>query len=277
MLVLPAVLASASALVWGTGDFCGGKASQRSNALAVTVLSQVAGLPVLAGCVAIFGGTPSANGALWGALAGFAGFIGIVLLYRGLSRGAMAVFAPVTAVTGALVPMIVGLATQDPPSVTAMAGAVLAIVAVGLVSLVRGRVAVSPGLLALALASGTCFGLFFVLLAQVGDGDGAWPLAFVRAASIGGGVVTLLVTRTSPRLARPSYRWAVTAGTFDIGANALYLGAANLGQLAVVGPISALYPVSTVLLALLVDGERMRPAQYAGLALAAAALVLVAT
>src|SRR3954452_10563683 len=120
MLVLPAVVDSARDLVWGTGDFCGGKASQRFNALAVTVLSQVAGLPVLAGCVAIFGGTPSAGGALWGALAGFAGVVGIVLLYRGLSQGAMAVFAPVTAVTGALVPMIVGLATQKLPSVTAI-------------------------------------------------------------------------------------------------------------------------------------------------------------
>jgi drug/metabolite transporter (DMT)-like permease len=47
--------------------------------------------------------------------------------------------------------------------------------------------------------------------------------------------------------------------------------------LAIVAPIAALYPVSTVLLALGIDRERVAPAQLAGLGLAAAALVLVAT
>ncbi|HWB37087.1 MAG TPA: hypothetical protein VHA75_13800 [Rugosimonospora sp.] len=42
-------------------------------------------------------------------------------------------------------------------------------------------------------------------------------------------------------------------------------------------PIAALYPVSTVILAMLVDRERMRPIQLAGLGLAATALVLVAS
>ena len=45
---------------------------------------------------------------------------------------------------------------------------------------------------------------------------------------------------------------------------------------AVVAPVAALYPVSTVLLALAVDRERVRPIQVAGLGLAATALVLTA-
>jgi len=48
------------------------------------------------------------------------------------------------------------------------------------------------------------------------------------------------------------------------------------GLLSVVAPIAALYPVSTVLLALAVDKERVRPIQIAGLGLAASALVLTA-
>jgi drug/metabolite transporter (DMT)-like permease len=47
--------------------------------------------------------------------------------------------------------------------------------------------------------------------------------------------------------------------------------------LSIVAPISSLYPVSTVVLAMLVDRERMRPIQLAGLGLAATALVLVAS
>jgi drug/metabolite transporter (DMT)-like permease len=63
----------------------------------------------------------------------------------------------------------------------------------------------------------------------------------------------------------------------DILANALYLYAAAHGPLAIVAPIGALYPVSTVLLALAVDRERVVATQLAGLGLAATALVLAAT
>ncbi len=277
MLVLPVLLAAASALVWGTGDFCGGKAAQRSKALAVTVLSQLAAVPVLLGCVAIFGGRPTWSGVLWGGGSGLAGVAGILLLYRGLSQGAMAVFAPVTAVTGALVPLLFGLLTQELPGLPAIIGAGCAVLAVGLVSLTGGPTRVSAALVGQALASGFCFGVFFVLLVRAGDDAGMWPLVWGRTASIGAGLVAVLVTRTGLRLARPSYRWAVIAGPLDVGANALYLAAGYLGKLAVVAPVAALYPVSTVLLAMLVDRERMRPAQLAGLGLAATALVLVAT
>ncbi len=54
--MLPILLAALSALVWGTGDYSGGKAARGANALVVTVLSQVAGLPVLAASVVLVGG-----------------------------------------------------------------------------------------------------------------------------------------------------------------------------------------------------------------------------
>jgi drug/metabolite transporter (DMT)-like permease len=75
---------------------------------------------------------------------------------------------------------------------------------------------------------------------------------------------------------RPLVRWVAAAGAGDVAANALFLFAAREGLLSVVAPIAALYPVSTVLLALFVDKERVRPVQVAGLGLAAAALVLTA-
>ena len=76
---------------------------------------------------------------------------------------------------------------------------------------------------------------------------------------------------------RVASRWALFAGPMDVVANALYRVAAAHGPLAIVAPIGALYPVSTVLLALAVDRERVAPAQIAGLGLAATALVLAAT
>ncbi len=56
----------------------------------------------------------------------------------------------------------------------------------------------------------------------------------------------------------------VTAGTLDAGSNLLFGIASGFGALGVIGLPGSLYPVSTVLLARFVLGERLRPVQLAG-------------
>jgi drug/metabolite transporter (DMT)-like permease len=278
--VLPILLAGLSALIWGTGDYCGGKAARRAGALPVTVLSQLAGLPVLAVSVVLVGGTPTPRALGWGAIGGAAGFLGLYLLYRGLSEGSMVIFAPISAVTAAVVPMGVGLVLGDRPGILALVGACVAIVAIGLVSASApgedggARIGLRP--IGLALASGTLFGVFYSLIGKAGTGVGMWPLVGVRVASLSIGLLVLARTGTSLRVPRRAAGWAMVTGPFDVLANALYLIAVGQGLLSLVAPIGSLYPVSTVLLAFLVDRERVRPAQLAGLGLAATALVLVA-
>jgi drug/metabolite transporter (DMT)-like permease len=279
--VLSIVLAALSAAVWGTGDFCGGKASQKSSALTVSVASQLFGLPVLVlGVVAMGHRRIDLSQMGLGALGGIAGFLGIVLLYRGLARGAMAVFAPTSAVTSAVIPLAVGLIFDKAPSMLGLVGAVCAIAAIGLVSMGGKGInrAVTPGLIGLALATGSMFGIFFALLGTTTPDTGLWPLVGVRIGSIGVGLITVLVTRTSLRLPPGPRRWTMTAGALDITANAMYVLALGAGGvLSIIAPVASLYPVSTTLLALTVDKERVRPIQLAGLGLAATALVLVAT
>jgi uncharacterized membrane protein len=273
-------LAALSAGVWGTGDFCGGKASQRAKPLAVTVLSQLLSLPVLGVCIAVFThAAPTPAELTYGALAGVAGFAGILLLYRGLSQGSMAVFAPISAVTSALIPMVVGLATERVPSTLAIVGAGCAIAAIGLVSISGGErgMKVTPRFVGLALATGTMFGAFFAILGKLGTTTSLWPMVGVRAGSLGVGLAVVLATRTSLRITGAPLRLTATAGLFDILANVLYLLAVSRGQLSIIAPIASLYPVSTVLLALGINHERLRPLQVAGLGLAATALVLVVT
>jgi drug/metabolite transporter (DMT)-like permease len=275
-------LAAACALIWGASDFCGGKATQRSHPLTVTVLSQILGLPMIALLVGIIPGTPRGGDLLWGVAAGVLGLIGIVLLYRGLSQGAMAVVAPTTAVTSAVVPIIGGLLLGERPQPAALAGAFCAVVAIGLVSLAPGkpgepkRVTVST--IGLALLAGACFGGFFVILGLAGDGAGMWPMVGVRASSLAVGLLLLWRARARLRFdSKGTLALAVVAGLGDTLANGFYLLAVQNGDLSVIAPIAALYPASTVLLALIVEKERMRPLQFAGLGLAAAALVLTAS
>jgi drug/metabolite transporter (DMT)-like permease len=277
--VLPIVLAAASALIWGTADFSGGKASQRGDALAVSVVSQILGLPMLVACLLLVPGEPRVPDLLLGAASGAAGLLGMVLLYRALASGAMTVVAPVTAVTAAVVPMAVGLLGSRTPGMLALTGAGCAIVAIALVSIgpAAGLGSVTRRLVGLALAAGALFGLFFALIAQASEASGMWPLVGVRAASIGIGLALAARSRTSLRLSGGVLRWAAIAGPLDIAANGLYLAAAARGHLSIVAAVASLYPVSTVLLAFAVDRERLRAAQVAGLGLAAAALVLSAS
>ena len=274
--MFPIVLAAVSAVAFGTADFSRRKASRHADPIAVTVVSQLLSVPLLLALVLIVPGTPGPLDLAWGLLAGVAGAAGVMLLYKALAGGMMAVVAPVTAITAAVVPIVAGLVTAHSPGTLALAGAGLAVVAIALVSLGEGGTTgrVSGRLIGMALGAGLLFGIFFALLGQADEGAGMWPVAAVRVSSIAFGLA--LAVRTGVRL-RPGprvLRWAAAAGLLDSAANALFLAAAGRGHLSVVAAIAALYPASTVLLALAVDRERLRPVQMAGLGFAAGALVL---
>jgi drug/metabolite transporter (DMT)-like permease len=151
-----------------------------------------------------------------------------------------------------------------------------AVVAIALVSATGGAGPVTTRVLGMALASGALFGVFFVLLAQTHDDSGMWPLVGARATSVVLGLILVLGRRLSLGMPRRLLGWVLVAGVGDIGANALYLLATREGLLSVVAPVSALYPVATVLLAFGLDRERVRPVQVVGLGLAAVSLVLTA-
>ena len=281
--MLSLVFAAVSALVWGAGDFCGGKASQRVNSLVVTLLAEAVGVPLLLYIIVSDPSAPSFADVLWGTGAGLVGIVGLAVFYRGLSGGAMSVVAPVTATTTAALPYGLGLLIDRTPPPLAMAGAALAVVAIALVSIGHdagdaelARKA-SARTLGLALAAGAMFGLFFTMLSQASAESGAWPLLPGRVVGILALAVVIRARRVSFRVPRTALGWVLVAGVFDVVANAAYLYSVHHGVLSITAPIASLYPVSTVLLAVIVDRERLRPIQLAGLGLAATALVLTAS
>lgn len=269
--------ASVTAAAWGAGDYCGGKASRRASAPAVVVVSQLCSLPLLAIALLVAAGRwPGAPAIGWGFVAGLSGGAGLVLLYRALATGMMSIVAPTTAVTAASIPLVVGLFADRPPGAVALTGAAVAVVAIGLVSISPAdpRIGRPARIVALSLAAGVAFGLFYILLAPVPAGAGLWPLVGIRAGSLLSALVVVAPAARSLRVPRGSLPWVVAAGALDITANAAYLAAVYHGQLSVIGPIASLYPAGTVLLAVIVDRERLRPLQSIALGLAGLALVL---
>ena len=283
--MLNVALAALSGLIWGIGDFAGGKATQRAGALPVVWVSKLVSLPLLALYLIAIYVPITPIGLAWGAMAGVAGLVGLVLFYRALSAGAMTVVAPVTGVTSAAIPVVVGLVWGERPSAARLLGIGCALLAIALVSIApnpsRRRQVVNWRLIAVALGSGTGFGLFFILLAVANEAAGGrvglWPIAGSQLSALIMGGLLILMARPGPWPRGVGLRFTMVAGPCDMTANALFLLAARTGDLSIVAPLAALYPVTTVILALVIDHEQLRGVQVAGLAFAVAALVLVSS
>ena len=280
---MPYLLALASALLYGAGDFTGGLASRRAGTLPVIVLSQFSGLVLLAGLLPFLpASSPSRADLLWGVFAGFTGGVGVALLYRALAIGRMAVVAPTTAVCAVAVPVLISVALGERPRSLAVLGIVLGLGAIVLVSQQRGAEAPPadraggglPAGVGIALVSGVAIGLFLLALAQTRAEAGMWPILASRATSV---TLFALAAASARRPLRIPGTLALTllCGVLDMSANALYLLAARTGPLSVVVTLSSLYPASTVLLARVVLGERLSGLQLVGVGCALGAIVLI--
>jgi drug/metabolite transporter (DMT)-like permease len=295
------ILGLLAGITYGASDFIGGLASRRSSTLSVVVISQLAGLVVLLLLLPILpSATPTHSDLLWGLLAGVGGAAGITLLYRGLAIGRMSLVSPITAVVAAIVPLSFGLLTHERPSMLALVGVAIALIAVVLVSTTEmpGEPAsnAAPGLvgsqharetaraiqnwwsqpgLIEAVLSGIGIGIFYVLIAHTNRNSGLWPLACSRSASMS--IVALLALTMSRSLvpARGSLAAIIFAGIIDMLANALYLVGTRYGLLSIVAVLASLYPASTVLLARVVLHEKLTKLQVAGVGCALAAVALI--
>jgi drug/metabolite transporter (DMT)-like permease len=275
--VLAPALALAASLSWGVADFVAGLWSRRLPLLTVLLIVQSAGLLSIGLVVAVHGeGPPGSEAALYAALAGVAGAVGIAALYRGLAVGSMSIVAPITA-TGVVVPVLVGLATGDELSGVQAGGIGLAIAGVVLAaresgSLARGRLAAGAGIAAVAALG---FGLLLVALDAAADADPLWATLVMRATSWAIWVAAFAVVRPGLALEPAGVRALVLVGILDTGANALFALATTRGPLSVVSVLAQLYPIATVFLARFLLGERISRPQQLGVVAAFAGVALI--
>ncbi|TWF76605.1 putative membrane protein [Pseudonocardia hierapolitana] len=295
-----------SAVTYGIADFTGGMAARRASVLVVTVVAQAAGLLTLLLVIGFVAGRPSPPAFGFGVIAGLAGVSGLLLYLKALAVGPMGVVAPLSAVVGAGLPLVVGLVGGERLGPVAVLAVAVALVAILLATTgTRNDRAASTGVV-LGLAAGVGFGLFFVGVDAAPDDSGLWPLLAGRTASVvlltglvlrhhlplpsrsraravslapvageSGGVSTRPVGRSR---SRGPVVLMVVSGVFDTVANVLFLVATRLGDLGISAVVVSLYPVVVVLLARVVLGERLTRTQLlsAGLALTASALLSAA-
>ncbi|MGJ9411717.1 EamA family transporter [Aeromicrobium sp. CF4.19] len=270
------LLSLLSAVSYGVSDFLGGIFAKRAGAWQVAFVGQLSSTACVSVAALVIGGAATRGDWLWGAAAGLGGGIGTAFLYRGLAGARMGVVAPLSAVTCALLPVAVGLAVGERPSLLAAVGIVLAFPAILLISRMVDEDPSHRGGVVDGILAGLGFGMLFAALGQVGDEAGLYPLILTQGFSVVSVVLTALALGQAWVPRDPAAWRAIVMGPLGALATSTFLVATTYGLLSVVAVISSLYPAITVLLAALVLSERIHAWQGVGLALAAGAVSLVA-
>lgn len=279
---MASLLALLSSLSWGTSDFLGGLAARRVGAIRVLSVSYPAGavlITVLAWLV--IPGRLTWSSVATAAIVGSVGALAIGLLYAALAQGQMGIISPITAVLSGAVPVVVGLVIGESLSSLALAGVVVAGVAVILVSRESGPHRRTPvAAMILAIGSGLAIGAYLSVLGTAPEDSGIWVAAIGRWFStvLVVAILIVMIGRGSRRGKSIRYPWilALSAGALDALANAIFQLAAQQGLLAIVAVIGSLYPAATVILARVVLKETLSRIQLVGVFLAFLAVAALA-
>jgi drug/metabolite transporter (DMT)-like permease len=273
------VLALLSSLCWGTSDYLGGSASRKLGSTRVMLVSQAATLPVLLIAFLLsqsWDAPLSVTG--WAVGAGLCTVVGLSAFYTGLAQGQMGVVAPVAA-SGVIVPVVVGVASGEKPSVGAFFG--IALVVLGVIACAGPSWSRTPGqhltirpiLYALVAALG--FGTVFVCLAHGSRESLASTLLQMRVTSV---LLLFLLARHARQLStlREAYQWPIAGlGYLDISANASFAFASQHGDISIVAVLASLYPAVTMMLARQFDHERLDAVRRVGVALAIVGVAVI--
>lgn len=289
-----AILGLVSALLYGASDFLGGIAARRISPLLSSALAFAVAVVVGGVAVAIERPTYSDDAVALGAVAGVLGAIGTWALYACLAAGPMSVLSPGVAVIYAILPAIVGIALGERFPPIGYAALVAVVVAAVLLSVTRsepgagaggedGRPKLSGRAIVYAVIAGVGFAGYIILMDQTPAESGLIPLfadlvvallLFAAALAIGrlrNGPGELAGLRSGRALGQ-----ALAAGALLVAGNILLVIGLHIGDLAVMGVLNSLYPLGTVVLALILLRERLTVVQGAGIVLGLAACAVLA-
>ena len=207
----------------------------------------------------------------WGIGLAALGAASLVMLYRGLALGPIAVVGPVvagyTAVTVLLLVVFLGERVTAGEAVAigvTFAGVLLASTDLRHVVALIGRPlpGVPSGVVAML-----GFGAWSALMALAVRSQDQMALILVgRLAGFAFMVLIAIALRSGPPADRRPGTLALvaTVGLFDTAANVLFVVGLASGEATIVATASGLYPVLPALLAIVFLGERLAPNQYLG-------------
>ena len=282
---MPVLLALYASVALGFGDFfagVGGRKNPHPGAvMSMAFVASIVGSVIAGVYVLIF--PPAAFGSddlFWCLVAtGFAAFAR-PLLYLGMERGPIVIFAPVMGVITLIVPTIAAPLIGQSLGALEWLSLGLSLPAVVLIVSEGGGPSFSAiranAILPLAITVGALIGGVSISLGQVDAEVGALPALITQFGSM---LLIPVVTRPIRPMAPLSsgvVRFGVLVGVVDIGAVIASTIAFQRGNVAVVAAVLGFAPAVTIALASRVFGEHVRGWQWAGVGLAGFCVVLFA-
>lgn len=266
-------LALLSSGLWGSADYHAGKLSKKFPAIAVLATSQAIGFITGVVLVLISGAWRAEafgdGGYLFaGALAGLAGYAGLISLYAALSTGRMGVVSPISSL-GALIPLAYAIVIKGDQLST--------IITIGVVAaLIGGFLASGPELsqglplkpVLLALSAAIFFGLALIFMAVGSQSSALMTMTIMRTTTLIIGLGIFARYRHIGGLGKSELPILIFIGVADFAANLLLGVATTKGLVSLAMVLGSLYPIATALLAYIFLHERLHKVQYVGIALA---------
>jgi drug/metabolite transporter (DMT)-like permease len=259
----------------GSADFFGGVASRRSNSFAVAAWSQWAGVPVIAFVAMIVGAQYIRSDVILGLVAGAGSAVGVMALYRGFSVGSVGIVAPVASTVAAILPIFVGLATGERPSLVVGVGLSAGIVSVALVGYVPGNARLSIQSVLHGLVAGLGFGMMVLAYSATSDASGLAPAVSGRFSAAVLATLAVVVIGAPRLVQRSSLVATLLAGALAGIGMGFFVTASQQGELILVGVAVALFPAVTVTLAAMFLRDRLVLSQWVGIATAVTAVALI--
>jgi drug/metabolite transporter (DMT)-like permease len=277
--MLAIVLALAAGASWGGSCFLSGAQTRRTSLWTVIVFSQLAGLVLMTLIVLLRGRALPAEVLLPALAAGVLSVVSIAASYQALAIGVMCIIGPIISLSVA-VPVVVGLAAGERPSVLQLAGIGLALGGVVLASREKSagtcHQATSRASVVYAVLCAVVWGVVMVLYAKGAETDAPWTVLLSRSTSTGILLLGFVVVRPALRLTRAALAPILAIGVFEVAGNQLFAVAASLGYLSIASVLSSVYPVFVIALAYAFLHERLSRAQQLGVAVALTGVALIA-
>ncbi len=281
-----------AAVMWGLTDICAALASRRSGGLtaaAVVQLTSLGGLYAFA--LATQGRLDFASPVVPGAIAiGLVSAVSYLTFYVALRLGPIAVVSPVGSAYGAVAVVLSVVLLGERLTGAQVVGATLATLGVLLVSVrfgagVRATRLVGPGIPFVVVAL-LAWGIMTVGIAALVRGAELMPILLVVRTTNALAIWATVIVRAPIDRRRPdpsrtvglsprTVGLALAAGGLDIAGYVAYATGLQVSLAWLVGLSSSFGPAVAFLFAVVFLGDRLRPAQWLGLASLGAGVVLV--
>ncbi len=284
-----------AALAWGSMDIASALGSRRLGSLNVTAGVQlVSAVLLVLVAIATRTGPPTDPALLLAAgVLGIAGAGAYLAYFTGLRIGPISIVSGMVATYGGLTVVLAVLFRGESLTLVQAIGAAVSTIGVVLIAVafdggVRATRLAGPGVI-FGVVALMLFAVMWVGLAEAIDHSGWLEIILVSRivnAVVSVGSVWVVGAVAHPRLdalvqrdvvsTRRSWWIVLVAGTLDMLGLVVYAIGLEVAETWLVGLASSFGPAVTILVAVAVLGERLRPIQWAGLVAIGAGMVAIA-